>query len=191
MTERRHLKDAEVISPEIIGAQREITRDLMRKVGDDVGAALRRMMEIAPEPLLPIAMSAGTTVIALMALLLDKNPERGSPDPKCLMLAGLLLAHGGISGPDAVKNAYRDLEVLMDADVTRTVEKLAVVHNCRDLTMTIMPLLRDYQVADVLAALVAIIVGALKVMNVDQNKAIDTLVRQVRSMWDKEEPADG
>lgn len=192
MADRKHLKDMAAISPEIMGAQREITRDLMRKVGDDVGAALRRMMEIAPDPLLPIAMSAGTSVVALMALLLDTKPEPSKPDPNCLMLAGLLLAHSGISGDRIVDNAYRDLDLLMSADINREVEKrTSGVDGARDLARLITPLLQTRTAAEVLVALEVIMVVTLKKVNAVRDDAIETHIRHMRDIWDKKEPVDG
>jgi hypothetical protein len=91
-----------------------ITRDLMRKLGDDVGATIRRIIDIAPEPHLPIAMSAGASAIAVVAFLLNTEPAP-EPDPDCLLLAGLLLARTGIGDDDPIGAAYADFEVLKSA----------------------------------------------------------------------------
>jgi hypothetical protein len=88
-----------------------VTKDLILKLSEDVGATIRRTLSIAPEPHLPVAMAAGASAVAAIAVLLNDDPK-SEPDRDCLLLAGLLLAH---IGPDAVKNAYRDFEVLKAA----------------------------------------------------------------------------
>lgn len=88
-----------------------VTKDLIRKLSEDVGAAIRRTLAIAPEPHLPVAMAAGASAVAVITALLDPehNPE---PDRECQLLAGLLL---GRIGPNAVEDAFRDFEVLKAA----------------------------------------------------------------------------
>lgn len=92
-------------------------RDLMTKVGDDVGAAMRRTLAIAPQPHLPIAIAAGASVIALIAFLLDteRSPD---PDPDCVLLAGPLIARTGIGGKDPIGEAYADFDLLKNAGRT-------------------------------------------------------------------------
>lgn len=92
--------------------QHGVTVDLVRKVGDDVGAIIRRALSIAPDPHLPIAMSAGASAVAVMALLLDTDPKP-TIDPDCMLLAGLLLGRSG--GKDAVGEAYKDFAALKAA----------------------------------------------------------------------------
>ena len=92
--------------------QKGITKDLIRKVGDDVGAIIRRAISIAPAPHLPIAMAAGASAVAAVAILLNTDP-RPEPDPDCLLLAGLLL--GRTTSPDAIGEACKDFEILKAA----------------------------------------------------------------------------
>lgn len=102
---------------------RGITKDLMHKLAEDVSAALYRVLAIAPQPHLPIAMSGAAPLIAMMGAILDtdKKPE---PDPDCLLLAGLLLARaGGTKNHDPIGEAYKDFEALKAAG--RTSELLA------------------------------------------------------------------
>lgn len=93
---------------------KQVTRDLLRKCADDVGAALRRTIAIAPEPHLPIAMAAGASVVAFIGVLLDteNGPE---PDSECILLAGLLIGRSGVGGLDPVGAAYDDFEILKAA----------------------------------------------------------------------------
>lgn len=91
-----------------------VTKDLMSKVNEDVKAALNRVLNIAPEPHLPIALSAGASVLALVAILLDSDPKP-TPDPECLLLAGILMARTGMGGDDPVGDAFSDFETLRAA----------------------------------------------------------------------------
>jgi hypothetical protein len=93
---------------------KQITKDLMAKVVDDVGSALRRVIAIAPDPHLPIAMAAGASVVAHVGILLDADPKP-TPDPECIILAGLLIARTGLGGPDPIGAAYDDFEALKKA----------------------------------------------------------------------------
>jgi hypothetical protein len=89
----------------------QIVQDLMTKIGDDVVAVLRRTLSIAPKPHLPIAMSAGASVIAFVACLLDTDPKP-TPDPECVLLAGLLIARTGLGGADPIGEAFKDFDAL-------------------------------------------------------------------------------
>lgn len=94
-----------------------ITRDLMRKVSEDVSAALNRTLSIAPHPLLPIAASAGAVCVGVMAGFLEAMSPEGrapgtAPDPDCVLLAGLLCARMGMGGDDPIAAAYADLATL-------------------------------------------------------------------------------
>lgn len=91
-----------------------IIKDLMVKIGDDVGATMRRTLAISPEPRLPVALSGGASAIALIAAFLDTD-TKPEPDPDCMLLAGLLL---GRIGPNQVEEAYRDFEILKAAGRT-------------------------------------------------------------------------
>lgn len=102
----------------------QIIRDLMTKVGDDVSAALRRTLTIAPAPHLPIALAAGASVVGLIAVLLDADPKP-DPDPDCVLLAGLLIARTGIGGKDPIGDAYADFKLLKDAGRTVAVSRPA------------------------------------------------------------------
>lgn len=102
-----------------VDADDQITRDLMRKVSDDVIGALRRVMSIAPAPHLPIAVSAGGAAIGFVSAALqymtnDRQPG-DPPDPECILLAGLLCARMGIGGDDPIGAAYADMKALTDA----------------------------------------------------------------------------
>jgi hypothetical protein len=110
------------IKPRPSAATIGITKDLMQKLADDVNAALYRTLAIAPQPHLPIAMCGGAPLVAMMGALLDTDPGP-TPDPDCLLLAGLLLARAGIRGHDAIDQAYKDFEALKAAG--RTSEVLA------------------------------------------------------------------
>jgi hypothetical protein len=92
-------------------ADRRVTKDLIGKLSEDVGACIRRALSIAPEPHLPVAMAAGASAVAAIALLLSPKPQP-EPDRECILLAGLLL---GRIGPDAVEQAFEDFEVLKKA----------------------------------------------------------------------------
>jgi hypothetical protein len=95
----------------------QITRDLVRKVGDDIGAVLRRTISIAPQPHMPIAVSAGASVVGLLAAMLDTD-KKPDPDPDCVLLAGLLIARCGIGGSDPIGAAYSDFDALKKAGRT-------------------------------------------------------------------------
>lgn len=110
MGDAGRLKKYSDVVPQIVHRD-EITRDLMRKVASDVAVPLRRMLRLAPESGLPIALAAGKIVIAHLCILLDANPSP-EPDPDCILLAGLLLGRYGANDLDMVRGAYRDFEIL-------------------------------------------------------------------------------
>lgn len=97
-----------------------ITRDLMRKLADDVTSAMLRTMALADErSRLPITISAGAACVGIIAGVLNRSAggETGlAPDPDCVLLAGLLVARSGIGGDDPIADAYRDLELLKAAE---------------------------------------------------------------------------
>lgn len=100
-----------------IGDHSEITSDLMKKVADDVIAAVHRTLAIAPDPLLPIAVSAGAACVGIVWAMLENLSDQGrtpgaAPDPECLMLAGLIVARVGIKQEDPIGAAYKDMDAL-------------------------------------------------------------------------------
>jgi hypothetical protein len=94
-----------------------ITRDLIRKGADDIGAVIRRLRSIAPRPFMPVAVGlAGAAIVALAAELAVKNgAAKDTPDPDCMILAALLAARCGISADDPINAAYADFEALKSA----------------------------------------------------------------------------
>lgn len=102
----------------------QITRDLMTKVSDDISAVLRRTLSIAPHPHMPIAVSAGASVLGFLAAMLDSD-RKPDPDPDCVLLAGLLIARTGIGGKDPIGAAYADFQLLKDAGRTVAVSRPA------------------------------------------------------------------
>jgi len=92
-----------------------VTSDLMRKVVDDVGAAIERTVTIAPLPI-PVVASGGSVAIGMMAALLeqlaDDHVPGSKPDPECIFLAALIIARMGTQHDDPIGQAYRDLEAL-------------------------------------------------------------------------------
>lgn len=98
----------------------QVTSDLMRKIEDDVTAVIRRVIGIAPPPYLPIITSAGAVCIGFAASELEHMSADGrvagsEPDPDCVLLAGLLIAHMGIGGPDPIHAAYQDMKAIKTA----------------------------------------------------------------------------
>lgn len=97
-----------------------ITRDLMRKLADDVSQSMLRTLSLADAPQqLPIGISAGASCIGIVAGILNaiEGKERGTPpDRDCILLAALLVARTGIGGDDPIGDAYRDLAVLNKAE---------------------------------------------------------------------------
>jgi hypothetical protein len=98
----------------------QITRDLMKKVADDVVSAMHRTLAIAPSPHLPIAASAAAAAMGIVSALLEESSPDGrvpgsTPDPDCVLLAGLLCARLGIGGADPIGEAYADLKLLTAA----------------------------------------------------------------------------
>lgn len=100
----------------------QITRDLMTKVADDVSAVLHRVLAISPHPHMPIAVSAGASVVGLLAAMLDTD-RSPTPDPDCVLLAGLLIARTGIGGKDPIGDAYADFQLLKEAGRTVAVSR--------------------------------------------------------------------
>ncbi len=96
-----------------------ITRDLMKKLGDDISGYMLRTLSLAePRQQLPIGISAGAACVGMIAAILNKYAEGEAgqpPDPECVLLAGLLVARTGIGGDDPIGAAYRDLETLKAA----------------------------------------------------------------------------
>ena len=104
-----------------IEPQDHITRDLMRKASDDVLAAMSRTLAIAPAPHLPIAASAAASAMGFVSALLEHTDGRvpgSSPDPDCVLLAGLLCARMAIGGEDPIGEAYADLKLITAARVS-------------------------------------------------------------------------
>jgi hypothetical protein len=97
--------------------EQRITEDLMAKIEADVTATMLRTLAIAPDPLLPVAISGLAAALGLTAAALAKsrgNYVSGEPDPDCILLAALLGARMGIS-KGGVAEAYKDFEVLKAA----------------------------------------------------------------------------
>jgi hypothetical protein len=95
----------------------QITNDLMVKVADDVTRCVNRTLAIAPEPLLPIGISAIAATLGITALLLQRvaGAVDNGPEPDCVMLAALLGARLAIDPESGTKAAYADLECLKSA----------------------------------------------------------------------------
>lgn len=88
-----------------------ITNDLIVKVAEDVSAALKRTLAIAPEPArLAIMMSAGMPILAGMAHVIDPKAKECKRDT--LMFCGLLLSR---VGKDSMDEAARDIATLIAA----------------------------------------------------------------------------
>jgi len=91
-----------------------ITNDLMKKVGDDVTAAMIRTLDIAPNHL-PVAVAGAAAAVGVTAAILgrlnDSQEMGGGPNPDMVMLAALIIGRMGL-GPDGISQAYKDLETL-------------------------------------------------------------------------------
>ena len=91
-----------------------ITNDLMKKIGNDVTAAMIRTLDIAPNHL-PVAMAGAAAAVGVTAAILsrlnDSQELGGEPNPDMVMLAALIIGRMGL-GPDGVSQAYIDLETL-------------------------------------------------------------------------------
>ncbi len=88
-----------------------ITADLMRKVSDDVSAAIGRVVELCPEGIVPITTAAIAAALGWGARALATRPG-AEPQSDDVLLAALLGARMGTEYPDAIGQAYRDLETL-------------------------------------------------------------------------------
>lgn len=95
-----------------------ITRDLAHKVSDDVGHAIRRTMQIAPE-VLPVAVFGAVSAITTLAAAIDHLGDHPAeyPGPDTVLLASLITARFMGAGRDgsveaALAQAYADLERL-------------------------------------------------------------------------------
>lgn len=103
-------------------ANNQITEDLMRKIEDDVIAAMSRTLAITPAPVLPVAISGLAAALGVTAAALAKANNSyvaGEPDPDCVLLAALLGARMGMSA-DGISEAYRDFDALKAAGRTAT-----------------------------------------------------------------------
>jgi hypothetical protein len=100
-------------------SQEAITRDLMKKLADDVTSSMVRTLSLAGErQQLPIGIAAGASCIGIIAAMLNSAKGGASgqePDPDCILLAALLVARTGIGGDDPIGDAYRDLGFLNEA----------------------------------------------------------------------------
>ena len=95
----------------------DIVGDLMTKVSDDVTRCIVRTLAIAPEPQLPIGISAIAATLGATACILQRlaGGENKEPESENIMLAALLGARMSIEPDDAVSMAYEDLECLRTA----------------------------------------------------------------------------
>jgi hypothetical protein len=94
----------------------DITEDLMSKVADDVTRAITRTLAIAPDPRLPIALSAVAAAIGTATALLQRMAgDAKEIDPECVMLAGLLGARIALDPDEGTSLAYADLDCLKSA----------------------------------------------------------------------------
>lgn len=91
-----------------------IALDLMRKIADDVTAAMCRTLAINKKGRrdLPVVMAGLGAALGVAAAALNTDKEATEPDPECILLAALLGARFGIGEADPVKAAYRDFETL-------------------------------------------------------------------------------
>lgn len=96
-----------------------VVTDLMKKCAEDVSRAMMRTLSLFPrDQQLPIAMAAGASVIGIMSAVLDTDRDRipegqASPDPQCVLLAGLLCARCSLApNGDGISKAYADLKTL-------------------------------------------------------------------------------
>jgi hypothetical protein len=95
----------------------QIVDDLMKKVADDIERAIKRSLDIAPEPRLPIAVQAASTAVGELFEVL--RGFEGSPlsDLQLVMLAALLAGRGATVGEyhAALVEAKEDLCALYSA----------------------------------------------------------------------------
>lgn len=99
--------------------ENQILADIAEKCAEDVSAAIKRTLSIAPEPKLPVAIMAGAAALGWISALLAEragtyDPTQ-SPDPDTLLLAGLLAARLGMDGDSGIADAYEDLRILKEA----------------------------------------------------------------------------
>lgn len=95
-----------------------VTDDLMDKIAADVKGAMRRTLALVDEPL-PVAMSGAGAAIGTLCAVLERmgsEPPGDTPDPDCLLLAGLMAARIGQRHDDPIGQAYRDLAALTGKD---------------------------------------------------------------------------
>lgn len=105
-----------------------ITKDLMKKMGDDVSRTIMRRIAIAPEPHLPVAMAAAAAAIGILAAVLEKpsgkHDPQANPAPQGVLLAGLLAARCAITpNGDGIAAAYADLKTLIAHPSTDHLDK--------------------------------------------------------------------
>lgn len=96
-----------------------ITKDLMTKVADDVGAAIKRSAALAPNSDLPVVMAAAAAALGTLAAALDKRTGKSSrdagPQMEGVMLAALLTARAGLNVGEGLDAAYKDMAALRAA----------------------------------------------------------------------------
>jgi hypothetical protein len=83
--------------------EQTIITDLMRKVGDDVEAVIDRVLQIAPQPFMPLVLTAAT--VAMVSVVgeikrLNENfdPARRMARPQLAMLAALFVGRAITEG---------------------------------------------------------------------------------------------
>lgn len=95
-----------------------VINDLMKKVADDVTAAIIRTLSICPRPHLPLLTAAAAAALGVMASELDRLAGNKALDPDNVLLAGLLSARMGTVTDDPTGAAYKDFAVLENAGLT-------------------------------------------------------------------------
>jgi len=99
-----------------------VTKDLMIKISQDITAAMMRTLALTDNHL-PVAIAGGSAAAGIIAGCLGKmsgayDKEKG-PDEENVMLAGLLIARMGSQHPDAIAQAYRDLDRLLERETAK------------------------------------------------------------------------
>lgn len=98
-------------------ANRAVTKDLIRKGSEEVGAVVSRIRSIAPAPFAPIAIAiAGGAVMPLaMELAWMAGVRSPKPQPLHMLLAGLLAARTGLGGENPIDQVFKDIAALQKA----------------------------------------------------------------------------
>ncbi|MBO4222004.1 hypothetical protein [Bradyrhizobium neotropicale] len=103
----------------ISASEHAILQDLMRKVGDDVEAAIDRVLQIAPRPFLPMLLQASAVCVSGLTVEIEghnnhRNPGRRLTPQELTMLSALMAGRALTEGEldSALQAAHADIVAL-------------------------------------------------------------------------------